>query len=285
MTRANEFRERLASDGYKVLFKGHTLVACQHRIASSDEAIAIADGGGDVRDLEPPGFALANRAAEQPKCFEEEALDEMRLKTARLGPFHLFADFAHLRCVHRVVRQRSFLDQLLDVLAVQGVVDLLRHLRAHFGALAITDCLDHQIAQRSIAELELAEHVEHLAAKRLAFALELFKDSGEDFALAGLLRDEVPEVADFGLPDAVNPAEALLEAVGVPRQIVIDGQMGALEVDAFAGGVGGNENLDLLVLGEGLLSLSPFLAAHRAMNLDECFGTADQRANFFGEII
>ena len=54
------------------------------------------------------------------------------------------------------------------------------------------------------------------------------------------LADEVPEVADLGLADAVDAAEALLQPVGVPGQVVVDHQVGALEVDALAGRVGGD---------------------------------------------
>ena len=58
----------------------------------------------------------------------------------------------------------------------------------------------------------LAEHVEDLAAERLALALELLEQALVDLALAGVLGDEVPEVADLGLADAVDAAEPLLDA-------------------------------------------------------------------------
>src|SRR6266478_1242527 len=45
-------------------------------------------------------------------------------------------------------------------------------------------------------------------------------------------------MADLGLSDAMNAAEALFEAIGIPRQIVIDHEMrAALEVHTFASGV------------------------------------------------
>ena len=73
-------------------------------------------------------------------------------------------------------------------------------------------------------------------------------------------------MADFGLSDAVNAAESLLQAVGIPGQVVIDHQVGALKVDAFAGGVGGDQDFDFLVLREGVLGLAAFLAAHAAVD-------------------
>ena len=51
-------------------------------------------------------------------------------------------------------------------------------------------------------------------------------------------------MADLLLADAVDAAEPLFEAVRVPRQVVVDHQVGVLEVDAFAGGVGGDQHAD-----------------------------------------
>ena len=60
-------------------------------------------------------------------------------------------------------------------------------------------------------------------------------------------------MADLGLADPVDTAEALLQAVGVPGQVVVDHQVGALQVDAFAGGVGGQQHLHLRVVPERFL--------------------------------
>src|SRR2546423_579464 len=76
--------------------------------------------------------------------------------------------------------------------------------------LAVADRLDQQVAQRPFRE-HLPEHVEDLAAKRLALLLELLKERQVDGALPSLHRDEVPQVTDLVLPDPVDPAEALLD--------------------------------------------------------------------------
>ena len=89
----------------------------------------------------------------------------------------------------------------------------------------------------------VAEHVEHLAAVGLALLLDLLQQPGEHLALAGVVGDEVPQAADLLLADAVDAAEPLLDAVGVPRQVVVDHQVGGLEVEALAGGVGGEQDL------------------------------------------
>ncbi len=61
--------------------------------------------------------------------------------------------------------------------------------------------------------------------------------------------DQVPEAADLFLADAVDAAEALLDAVGVPRQVVVDHQVRSLQIHALAGSIGGEEDLDVAVLG------------------------------------
>ena len=51
-----------------------------------------------------------------------------------------------------------------EVRAVDAVLHRAREPRAHFGLVAVADCLQQQLAQRLPLELELAEHVEHLPA-------------------------------------------------------------------------------------------------------------------------
>ena len=207
-------------------------------------------------------------AAEALEGFEEERLDVVRLEAARLGALHVLADAVHAAGVHRVVGERPLFEQVLELAAVERVLDDRGQAGAHLGLVAVADRLDQQVAQRPPLELELAEHVEDLAAERLARLLQLLQQRAVDVALAGLLGDQVPEVADLGLADAVDAAEALLEAVGVPRQVVVDHQVGALEVDALAGGVGGEQHLHLGVVLERLLRLQPLLAAHAAVDHD-----------------
>ena len=61
--------------------------------------------------------------------------------------------------------------------------------------------------------------------------------------------------------------------VRVPGQVIVDHQVGALEVDALARRVGRQQDLDVLVLGEGFLGLAPLLAAHPAVDRDDGLGT------------
>ena len=92
-------------------------------------------------------------------------------------------------------------------------------------------------------------------------------------------------MADLGLADAVDAAEALLDPVRVPRQVVVDHQVGALQVQALAGGVGGDQDPDVRVLGEQLRDLAALLAADAAVDGDDGVGAAEQVADPLGEVV
>ena len=115
-----------------------------------------------------------------------------------------------------------------------------------------------------------------------AFLIDLLQQSQVNVTFADLLGDQIPQVPDLRLPDAMDTAETLLQAVGVPGQVAIDHQVSALEVDAFAGGV---EDLYLLVLREGLLGLLPVLPAYAAVNGDHGLGLAEEDAEAFCEVV
>ena len=116
----------------------------------------------------------------------------------------------------------------------------------------------------------------NLAAERLPGLFQLLEQPPVDVALAGLVGDQVPQVADLRLADAVDAAEALFQAVRVPGQVVVDHQVGALQVDAFAGGVGGQQHLHLRVVPERFLRRQTFLAAYAAMDDDHRRLAAEQ---------
>src|SRR5690606_27331256 len=217
--------------------------------------------------------------------FQEERFDVVGLEAASFGTLHLLADTGYAGGVHRVVRKGALLEQVLDVGAVHRVLDGAGQACAYFGLVTVADRLDHELAQRLAFELELAEHVEDLATQRLPGFLELFEQAAVNVAFARFFRDEVPQVADLGLADAVDAAEALLQAVRVPRQVVVDHQVRALEVNAFAGGIGREQHPDLGVVQESLLGLAPIFAPHAAMDGDDGILAAEQRADLPFEVV
>lgn len=101
----------------------------------------------------------------------------------------------------------------------------------YFRLLAVPDCLDEKIAEGFPLELEPAEDIENLTPQRLPGLLKFFQKASVDVAFTCLLGDQIPEMADLGLSDTMDTPEALLDAVGIPGEIVINHQVRTLEVD------------------------------------------------------
>ena len=118
-----------------------------------------------------------------------------------------------------------------------------------------------------------------------ALFFDLVEESLVDIAFAGVGRKEVPQVADLALSDAVDAAEALFNAVGVPGKVVVDHEVRALEVESFSCGVGGDEDSDILVLSECLLDLAAIFALDAAVDGDDCFVPADHGADLVDEVV
>ena len=174
------------------------------------------------------------------------------------------------------MRKSPLFQQVLEPAAVEGVVDRGLEAGPNLRLLPVANRLDHEFAQRPPLEVKLAEHVEYLTAERLPRLLQLLEELAVDVALACFVRDQVPEVTHLGLADAVDPSEPLLQAVRVPGQVVVHHQVRALQVDAFAGRVGGEQHLDLRVVAERFLGLEPILAAHAAVNRHDRFLASQQ---------
>ena len=115
-----------------------------------------------------------------------------------------------------------------------------------------------------------ADDIEDAVGQNRAHLLQLFqqalKDAAFDDGLAflGLRRDEIEGVTVALLPDAMDAAKPLLQARGVPRQVVVDHQPAELKVDAFAGRFGGDA--DLLRGAELLLGALALVRIHAAVD-------------------
>ena len=73
----------------------------------------------------------------------------------------------------------------------------------------------------------------------------------------------------------MDAAEALFEAVRIPRQVVVDHQVGVLEVHAFAGGIGGDQHADFGVGAEERLNAAALVAVRAAVDGDDGVGVAE----------
>src|SRR3954462_3785818 len=92
-------------------------------------------------------------------------------------------------------------------------------------------------------------------------------------------------MADLRLTNAVDAPEALLQAVRIPRQIVVHHQVGALQVDAFTSSVGGEKHLHIRIVQETRLRLTPVFATHSAVNQNDRLLAAEQRGDLALEIV
>ena len=149
---------------------------------------------------------------------------------------------------------------------VEGNIHVAIETGLHIGVTAVAHGFDKQFAQGTVVERDLAENVEDLAAQCLFFLLQFFKKPLEHRAFACFGSHEVPEPASFRLADTVDTAKTLFKTVGVPRQVVIHHEVGALEIEAFACGVRGDEDTDFLVLLEALFHFAALVAQHSAID-------------------
>ena len=266
MAGADKGGRRLPLRCHQGLIESDALVARQHGFAEADEAVTVAHRGGHMAEFIASRFALLGRPPEPLERFEEEGFDVMGLQTPGIGALHVLADTLYPARVHGIVNQRALFKQPLKMAAVERGVEYRGQERLDLGALAVTDGLDQQLTQGFALKLEFAEHVEYLSPQGLPGLFDLFQQFEINIALAGLLGHQVPQMADFGLPDTVNTTEALFQAVGVPGQVVVDHEMRALEVDPLAGGVGSQQHLHFGVVPEGFLYLQPFLTPDPTMD-------------------
>ena len=280
-----------------VALEADALVALQDRlvfasIAPGDSAVTLADRRRDVGNLEAPGLARMRCASDRVKRLQEECPHEERLEAAGFGLLHLLLDGEESVGAHRLLGERVAIQERLEVIVVECLVDLLGEARTDFRLVAVADRLHQQILETHLLK-DLAQNVEDAALKRLALDFHLLQQAVVDIAFAGLLGDEIPEMAHLRLPDPVNATEALLQPIRIPGQVVVHHQVGVLEVDAFAGGIRGHEDSHVGVRTEQRLEAAAFVAVRAAMNRDDGVGVAEhardplmqvvQRVAVFGE--
>ena len=248
--------------GDAVLVERDSLVAVEQRPADCDFAVAGSNGRRHSGDLEAAGLARRDAAAELVERGGEERLDEPGLELAGEGLFHAVADLADPVVGSSTfdARARSS-STVFERLPISPSIDLVDDGERPSGP-CLADGFDQQVLEGPV-DLGVAEHVVDLVAVHAALLFDLLEQPLEHHALAGAVRDEVPEVAELLLADAVDAAEALLDPVRVPRQVVVDHQVRALQVDALAGGVGRDEHLHGRVVAERVLDPAAVLALAR----------------------
>ena len=180
--------------------------------------------------------------------------------------------------------QRPFGKQFPDPLGCGGLIHLLEQALLRLRTLPVADRVEEQVAHRPALE-QTAEHVVDPPAERLPRHVQLFQQTRIDRTLAGVLRYQVPEMTDLGLADPVDAPETLFQAVRVPGQVVVDHQVGALEVHSLPGGVVRHHDDHLGVVHERLDRLPPRLAGHAAVDHHHRLAPSQPGADAFGEVL
>ena len=143
--------------------------------------------------------------------------------------------------------QGLFFYQPFQSLRVQGLFHLLGEAGPHLGPIAIADRLNEESSELRTAK-GFTQYVKDRSAQGLPFGLQ-FPEKGEiHIPFPGLLSHHVPEMTHLGLADTMDASETLLDAVGIPGEVIVDHQVCTLKVDAFPRCVCGHQDLNVFVL-------------------------------------
>src|SRR5262249_22324178 len=107
----------------------------------------------------------------------------------------------------------------------------------------------------------------------------------ENISFSSLRSNQVPQMTHLSLPNSVNSSESLFDSVGVPRQVIINHQVTALQVDALSSSISRYEKFYFPVLGESILRLFSFLTVHGTVYRDYRFRFPSQGSNLVHKII
>ena len=225
-----------------------------------------------------------NGTAQRLEGLHEEGTHEIGLEAAGLGLFHLLLHREEAFGAHGLLRQGVAVKRMSRSCRGRRRSRALAETGANFRLVAVADGLEEQILEANALE-NFAKDVEDAAIERGALDLKFFKKPEIDITFAGFLGDEIPEVADLLLADAVDAAEALFEAVWIPRQVVVHHQVGVLEVHAFTGGIGGDQNAHFGVGTKDRLNAAALIAVGAAVDGDDGVGIAQHSGNLLVEVI
>ena len=152
----------------------------------------------------------------------------MRLKFMSLNSLHLLTDGNDFMDIQRILRQCALLKKFRQSLFVKGIIHNPAEPCLHLRIITVADSLHKQFPKRLIIKSDFAKNIENLPAEGLTLLLQLGKKTLEHHTLTGLIGNKIPEIADLRLPNSVDPAEPLLQPIWIPRQVVIDHEVGSL---------------------------------------------------------
>ena len=282
MAGTNQFGGRQSGKITSTLVKADSLVPLQDRLAKANLHIPIAHGEGHGGDLVPAGFPGAYLPTHRAESLYKKGFDKMRLQLVGFDSLHILPDGHDPVNIHSILSESAFFQKLLQSLAVHGIVHNLPQSGTNLGIIAVANGFDQQIPQVAIIEGHLTQDVEYFAAKSFAFFFQLFKQTLEHHALSCFFRDQIPEMADFGLSNTVDTAKSLFQPVGIPGKVIVDHQVGTLQVDTFTSRIGSNQDAHIFVLLEKFLHFAALISEHAAVNRHNRLVAAEQVADFIG---
>ena len=161
----------LARNSDALFLKNDALILAENCGPGVAAGTAIANSGRNILDLVAMWLALKIYATEPLECLQKECGDKMRLQPVGGGAFHLFAYLAHAHHVHHFTSEGTFFQQCLQVLAVKRLVNHMRQLCPHIGAVSIANGLHNQVTQGTVVEQDFTQYIKDLASQGLALLL------------------------------------------------------------------------------------------------------------------
>ena len=92
-------------------------------------------------------------------------------------------------------------------------------------------------------------------------------------------------MADLRLTDSMNPAESLLDTIGIPGQVIVHHQVRTLQIDSFAGRISRKQYLNFRIVPKTLLRIHAVFAAHTPMDHNDSTGPTQKGRDFPLKII
>ena len=264
---------RFVERAHGLFGKANAAVAFEHRgqvatVAASDAAVSLPNHGGHVRDLVAPCFARVDHPLQGRKRLQKKEAHKMGLQPSRLGLFHLLLHGKKAFDAHRLLRQRIAFQNGAQVPLVQGSFDALAEPGAHFRPVPVANRLDQQVFETFLLE-DLPQNIEDTTLQRIGFHLKFFEQPVVDLPFTRLFGHQAPKMAHLLLVDAVDAPKALLQPIGVPRQVVVHHQAGHLQIDTFTGSIGRHQHAHVRVQPELSLQPTTFVARGGAVNGDD----------------
>ena len=144
-----------------------------------------------------------------------------------------------------------------------------------FNAVRIKDCRGEHILEH-LTGLSGVEHIASLVnAELVEYYRKLLLQHFADAELDRVFKYEVDCPYSLGLANTIHTADSLFQPHRVPREVVVDNDVGELQIQTFTTCIGGDQHA--VRFAKGILSLLAFLHIHGAVQSDDRDATGFQK--------